>query len=82
MIAAPGGGAMARSDTNPMAKAPPRCAAKSKRTGRLCRAPAVRGWTVCYLHGARGGAPAGESNGMYRHGARTKEAKALRKLSR
>src|SRR5262245_44487000 len=24
-----------------------------------CRAPAVRGWTVCRFHGARGGAPTG-----------------------
>jgi hypothetical protein len=26
------------------------------------------------MHGARGGAPTGERNGRYRHGARTKEA--------
>jgi hypothetical protein len=34
----------------------PRCTAKSKRTGKPCRAPAVRGWKVCRMHGARGGA--------------------------
>ena len=34
------------------------------------------------MHGARGGAPEGERNGNYRHGARTKEANELRKLIR
>jgi hypothetical protein len=55
------------------AQAAPRCTAKSKRTGRPCRAPAVRGWQVCRMHGARGGAPEGKSNGNYRYGARSKE---------
>ena len=32
------------------------------------------------MHGARGGAPEGERNGNYRHGARTKEASEPRKL--
>jgi glucans biosynthesis protein len=61
---------------NPMQSAhdAPRCKAKSKRTGKRCRAPAVRGCRVCRMHGARGGAPTGKSNGNYRHGARTKEA--------
>jgi hypothetical protein len=59
---------------NPMHKAhaASRCTAKSKRTGQRCRAPAVRGWRVCRMHGARGGAPEGKRNGNYRHGARTK----------
>ena len=52
----------------------PRCKAKSKRTGKPCGAPAVRGCHVCRMHGARGGAPTGKRNGNYRHGARTKEA--------
>ena len=52
----------------------PRCSATSKRTGRPCGAPAVRGWNVCRFHGARGGAPTGERNGMYRHGNYTKTA--------
>ena len=51
----------------------PRCKAKSKRTGKACRAPAVRGYGVCRMHGAGGGAPKGKQNGNYRHGARTKE---------
>ena len=42
----------------------------------------VRSWKVCRMHGARGGAPEGERNGNYRHGARTKEASELRKLIR
>ncbi len=52
----------------------PRCSATSKRTGEPCKAPAVRGWTVCRCHGARGGGPKGERNGMYRHGLFTQEA--------
>jgi hypothetical protein len=52
----------------------PRCSATSKRTRERCKAPAVRGWTVCRFHGARGGGPKGERNGMYRHGLNTKEA--------
>jgi len=67
---------------NPMHKAHavPRCTAKSKRTGRRCRAPAVRGWKVCRMLGARGGAPEGKRNGNYRHGARSKETIELWKL--
>jgi hypothetical protein len=48
----------------------PRCSATSKRTRERCKAPAVRGWTVCRFHGARGGGPRGKRNGMYRHGLR------------
>ena len=40
--------------------------------GKPCRAPAVRGYQVCRMHGARGGAPEGKRNGNYRHGARHK----------
>lgn len=63
-----------------------RCAATSKRTRQRCKAPAVRGWTVCRFHGARGGAPKGRRNGMFRHGLHTKEAvearRAISKLLR
>ena len=52
----------------------PRCTASSKRTGQRCRAPAVKGWTVCRFHGAGGGGPKGKRNGMYKHGLFTKEA--------
>jgi len=41
------------SDPMQMAHAAPRCTATSKRTGKPCRAPAVRGWQVCRMHGAR-----------------------------
>ncbi len=54
----------------------PRCTAHSKRTGKPCGSPAVRGWAVCRMHGARGGAPKGERNGAYRHGGYTQEALA------
>ncbi len=46
----------------------PRCTATSKRTRKPCQAPAVRGWSVCRFHGARGGAPKGQANGAYCHG--------------
>ena len=58
----------------------PRCTARSKRSGQRCRAPAVRGWKVCRFHGARGGAPEGEANGAWKHGAYSKAAKAGRVL--
>ncbi len=64
----------------------PRCTATSKRTGKSCQAPAVRGWTVCRFHGARGGAPRGKAHGHYKHGLYTTEAietrRALRELLR
>jgi len=67
---------------NPMQKAhaAPRCTARSRRSGERCRSPAVRGWSVCRMHGARGGAPEGERNGNYRHGARSKETIAFWRL--
>jgi hypothetical protein len=52
----------------------PRCTAMSKRTRKPCQAPAVRGWSVCRFHGARGGAPKGKANGAYTHGQHTIEA--------
>ena len=58
----------------------PRCTATSKRTRKPCQAPAVRGWSVCRFHGARGGAPKGKWNGAYRNGLYTKEAIEERRL--
>jgi hypothetical protein len=55
------------------AHAAPRCSAKSKRTGKPCLAPAVRGCRVCRMHGAGGGGPSGRQNGNYRNGGRTKQ---------
>jgi hypothetical protein len=51
----------------------PRCTATSKRTKQPCRAAAVKGCVVCYHHGARGGGPKGNRNGMYRHGLFTNQ---------
>ena len=59
--------------------AAPRCSATSKRSRHNCRAPAVRGWTVCRFHGARGGAPRGKANGAWKHGRHTSEARAVRR---
>jgi len=50
------------------------CTATSKRTKKRCKAPALRGWSVCRFHGAKGGGPPGERNGAYRHGHYTKNA--------
>ncbi len=57
----------------------PRCRAHSKRTGLPCCNPAVRGWKVCRMHGARGGQGLGKRNPAFRHGGRTKEAQDLRR---
>jgi hypothetical protein len=67
---------------NPMQSAhdAPRCKAKSKRTGNRCGAPAVRGYRVCRMHGAKGGAPSGVGNGNYRDGTRTQQAMQAVKL--
>jgi hypothetical protein len=59
-----------------------RCSATSKRTRKPCMGPAVKGWTVCRFHGARGGGPKGKKNGMYRHGLFTKAAAEERRMLR
>ena len=68
---------------NPMQSAhdAPRCKANSKRTGKRCRAPAVRGCRVCRMHGASGGAPTGKRNGNYRHGTRHKRGDPSSEIS-
>src|SRR4051794_15105290 len=78
----PGVGGAMKSEINPMhlpMHLAARCTACSKRTGLPCCAPAVRGWSVCRMHGARGGAPQGAQNGMYRHGQMTQEVLAERR---
>lgn len=57
----------------------PRCGAKT-RSGKPCRAPAVKGRTRCRMHGgAKGsGAPEGNQNAL-KHGHFTREALAERK---
>ena len=59
----------------------PKCCATSKRTGGRCKAPAVRGWRVCRMHGAGGGQPAGKEHPNYRHGLRTKQMEEVRRLA-
>lgn len=54
-------------------QAAPRCSATSKRTKEPCCAPAVRGWSVCRFHGARGGRQ--PTTGLY-----TMEAKEDRRI--
>jgi hypothetical protein len=60
----------------------PRCSAKAKSTGERCGCPAVRGWTVCRVHGARGGHSAGPSHPQWKHGGRSQEVLRARTLSR
>ena len=69
-------------DVNPMqgAHQSPRCTARSKRSGILCKNPAVRGWAVCRMHGAGGGQPSGAANPQWRHGLRANEYTGLQKL--
>jgi hypothetical protein len=58
-----------------------RCHAKSKRSGKPCRSPAVRGHSVCRMHGAGGGAPRGNSNAL-KHGSHSAEAIEMRRIIR
>jgi hypothetical protein len=61
------------------ANAAPRCTAESKRTSLPCNAPAVRGWHVCRMHGAGGGAPTGPANGAWLHGDRSQTVEQNRR---
>ena len=62
-----------------LARAAPRCRARSKRHGGPCGAPAMRNG-VCYHHGGRSpGAPRGERHGNYQHGGYTVEGEAERR---
>jgi hypothetical protein len=49
-----------------------RCGAKTRK-GTSCLNPAVSGRHRCRMHGGKGGAPNGPSNGNYKHGRYTKE---------
>jgi hypothetical protein len=55
-----------------------RCRAKSKRSGKPCQSPAVRGYEVCRMHGAAGGAPKGNKNAL-KHGEMAAKSLALKK---
>jgi hypothetical protein len=62
------------------AHAAPRCAAKSKRSGLQCQAPAMRGKRVCRIHGGKSpGAPCGHLHGRYVHGRQTRDAQNAQK---
>ena len=57
----------------------PRCTAMAKSTRTICQAPAVNGWSVCRMHGARGGAASGSANGRWTGGGRTQDLERLRR---
>jgi hypothetical protein len=63
--------------------AAPRCGART-RSGKPCRAPAVRGRPKCRLHGCgRGsGGPSGARNGAWRTGKYSQAARALSRAVR
>jgi hypothetical protein len=63
------------------ANAAPRCTGRRKHGAGPCKAAAVNGYAVCRMHGARGGAPKGNTNRLV-HGRRTKEVDADRHASR
>jgi hypothetical protein len=72
------------SDANPMRLVElmnnaPRCSAHSKRTGAQCKGPAMRGWTVCRMHGGGGGHKAGPTHPQWKHGLRSREWTEMRK---
>ena len=79
---APGGWGHAKKQENNLMHWPmhlaSRCHAKSKRSGLQCRAPAVRGHSVCRMHGAGGGAPKGNRNAL-KHGGFSAETIALKR---
>lgn len=83
-----GAGVVMKSDANPMhsAHSAPRCTANSKRSGKRCKAPAVRGWSVCRMHGAGGGHKSGSVHPTWRHGGRSsgavQERKAVNEMGR
>ena len=51
----------------------PRCTAMAKSTRTTCQAPAVNGWSVCRMHGARGGQPPGKAHPAWKHGLRSRK---------
>ena len=68
----PAGGLRMKSDGNPMdptqrLRDAPRCSARAKSTGQRCQCPSKRGWRVCRVHGAGGGAPRGKAHPNYLH---------------
>ena len=76
-----------KNDADPMrptqgSRAPPVCAARSKRTGEPCRG--AGGARRPGLPDARrgGGGPEGQRNGAWRHGGRSREVVRLRALVR
>lgn len=79
-----GEGGAAKAELNPMGlvalmNAAPRCTATAKHSRQRCKGPAVKGWTVCRCHGARGGAPKGERNGRWTGGQWSGETLAMRR---
>jgi len=56
-----------------------RCRAKSKRSGKRCKNYAIKGYSVCRMHGARGGPKSSEGRlrckaAALKHGFYTEQA--------
>lgn len=76
---------MKKADDNPTSpierlRDAPRCHATAKSTGERCKCPAVKGWRVCRVHGARGGHKAGPTHPKWKHGQRSRNAVLTRKM--
>lgn len=65
-----------------MAHRSKRCTARCKHTKQPCKGPAVKGRSVCRMHGGKAGAPRGERNGNYRHGRSTIEYRERERRAR
>ena len=59
----------------------PKCGAR-RRNGSPCQRIGSKRNGRCKLHGGRAGGPSGAKNGRWRHGGRSKEAKAQRRAIR
>ncbi len=58
----------------------PRCAAKSKQTGKRCGQAAMRGKNVCYYHGVKSPGPPQNNQNSLKHGFYKADAIFERKL--
>ena len=77
---------MAKSDDNPMnpvhrLRSARRCHATAKSSGVRCKCPAMRGWRVCRVHGARGGHAAGPRHPQWKHGGRSQQVLLATRLA-
>lgn len=71
---------MKKGPDSPMNRAP-RCGARN-RAGNPCQAPAMRGRQRCRLHGGKSTGPPKGNRNAWKHGLRSAEFLAMRRLLR